>query len=121
MQAHWRGYWVRKTRTSPREVAVRGRVRKANDRARRNPHLTLGNRARSALQVLLTSKTVSELLKACEALDVATQFSMVCMPGPSLDLGGSGGRFCSMRVQPAVRWQGLLDCVGGSVRDPYVN
>ncbi|KJE98230.1 hypothetical protein CAOG_08226 [Capsaspora owczarzaki ATCC 30864] len=75
VQALWRGRAVRIA--SERTISqIRQRLMQAT--AQVQDDMRLGNRARSALEMLLTSKKTSMTLRACNNLDVVTQLSEAC-------------------------------------------
>ena len=75
IQSMYRGYLVRKAASKKMKV-IRSRVIKIN--ANLDERLTLANRTSSALDILLTHKQLSFVLKACENLNVATRLSTKC-------------------------------------------
>lgn len=75
IQAMYRGHVTRK-KLGKRAREIRRRALEAN--ARFNPKMTLAARTSSALEILLTHKQLSYVLRACENLDVATKLSSRC-------------------------------------------
>jgi len=76
-QAVIRGRLVRSK--CSKKVRVRAaRIEAANSHARANPRLRLGNRTRAALDILLKSKSLSEIMEAVTILEIATRLSEVC-------------------------------------------
>ena len=63
----------------PKKVAyISRRIDKANVRARDDPKMRLGFRTYSALDILKTSKRLSELMIAVATLETSTRLSVVC-------------------------------------------
>lgn len=77
LQAAWRGAVVRR-RNRKRVEAARLRLAKANERARADATMTLGSRTSRALDVVLNSKALTEILHACVTLEVSTRLSRRC-------------------------------------------
>ena len=77
IQAFWRGCLSRsRTHTQQKLVKIRSRVALANKNARSD--MTLGQRTRNALQVLMCSKNLSDVFAAIKTLEVSTRLSSVC-------------------------------------------
>lgn len=72
-----RGRRVRRRR-SKRVVAQVKKIRAANVKAIQQPELRLGNRAMAALEVLLKSESLTEIMRAIGVLELATRVSEVC-------------------------------------------
>eukprot|EP00911_Craspedida_sp_UC1_P002764 UC1_evm2s2027 len=75
IQSYWRSYCVRRAASAPVHRAYARVLRAA---ARAEPHLTLGQRAHSALEVLLTHKKLTFVLQAVKELDAVTRLSASC-------------------------------------------
>ncbi|RUS18329.1 LOW QUALITY PROTEIN: hypothetical protein BC937DRAFT_88916 [Endogone sp. FLAS-F59071] len=75
IQSVWRAHLVRRTQGA-KFRAMRKRIREVNARA--EEHMKLSNRTTMALDILLTSKQLSAVLKACYHLDVVTCLSKIC-------------------------------------------
>ncbi|RUS33995.1 hypothetical protein BC938DRAFT_482940 [Jimgerdemannia flammicorona] len=75
IQSVWRAHLVRRTQ-GPKFRAMRRNIREVNARA--EEHMKLSNRTTMALDILLTSKQLSAVLKACYHLDVVTDLSKIC-------------------------------------------
>ena len=75
IQSYWRSYCVRRAASAPVRRAYARVLRAA---ARAEPHLTLGQRAHSALEVLLTHKKLTFVLQAVKELDAVTRLSASC-------------------------------------------
>lgn len=69
-QALVRAYLVRRRCGSKLRV-LRSNLHAANQRARADPSLQIGNRHRAALDILLNSKSCSHILKCCVTLGTA--------------------------------------------------
>eukprot|EP00850_Spirogloea_muscicola_P017114 SM000144S00662 [mRNA] locus=s144:6259:15298:- [translate_table: standard] len=78
IQAHWRAYKERRKEGARQSKlrALRRRITQAASRA--EARSCLGHRAKDALAVLLASKTVSQVLRSCAAIDMATEHSRGC-------------------------------------------
>jgi len=76
-QARFRGRSIRRLR-SKRLRIIASRVQRANSNAKTNPSLRLGNLTREALQVLLHSKRLTEIMIAVRQLETATALSEAC-------------------------------------------
>ena len=72
VQSFYRGYRVRLL-ASKNVTAVRLRLRTVSAQAQK--HMTIGARGDSALELLLTHKQLSFVMKACENLDAVTRLS----------------------------------------------
>ena len=75
LQSHWRGVQERK-RCSPLINEARARIAKRNAEA--EEWMKLGNRTSGALEVLVGSTSLAEIMKACQTLNVASRLSEVC-------------------------------------------
>jgi hypothetical protein len=75
LQSLFRGHLVRRS-TSAKVTAMRHRIARATAAA--TEEMKIGNRNRVALQMLLTSKALSNCIKACHELQTATHLSDVC-------------------------------------------
>ncbi|RUP51136.1 LOW QUALITY PROTEIN: hypothetical protein BC936DRAFT_149745 [Jimgerdemannia flammicorona] len=73
IQSVWRAHLVRRTQ-GPKFRAMRRNIREVNARA--EEHMKLSNRTTMALDILLTSKQLSAVLKACYHL--VTDLSKIC-------------------------------------------
>lgn len=69
IQCHWRGYYIRRYIT-PQMRAVRTRIATATATA--IPAMTVATRTKSALEILLSSKQLSVVTKACQTLDAVS-------------------------------------------------
>jgi abnormal spindle-like microcephaly-associated protein len=66
-------------RRMPIEIAkVYQRIKKANETSEKNPQLRLGNQTNEAISILLKGKMISQVLRACQTLELSTQYSTVC-------------------------------------------
>ena len=74
IQTAYRGYRTRKAASAVVKKMLE-RVEKANAFAAANPEMTIANRTKSALQILLTHKKLTFVLRAVESLAVATVHS----------------------------------------------
>jgi abnormal spindle-like microcephaly-associated protein len=75
IQRMWRGFKVRRDATK-KMAAIRERVIVAN--ANVTEEMKLGNRSKSALEILLTHKQLTFVLRAVENLDAVTRLSHTC-------------------------------------------
>lgn len=65
-------------RTTARIDALRLRIQQAERRAIADPSLRLGKQTIAALHTLQSGKMISQLLKACQTLQLSTQLSRYC-------------------------------------------
>jgi abnormal spindle-like microcephaly-associated protein len=72
-----RGFVVRRKRSKKVIVQAR-RIGMANKKALTTPNMKLGRRTRDALEVLVHSKSLAEIMDAVCVLEVATRLSEVC-------------------------------------------
>ncbi|GMI14485.1 hypothetical protein TrVE_jg9754 [Triparma verrucosa] len=77
LQSIWRGRIVRK-KTGKRMRVIRMKVALANKKALEMPEMRLGVRTQLALQVLLNSKRLAEIMRAVTTLEVSSRFSERC-------------------------------------------
>ena len=77
LQGMWRGRVVRK-KTGKRMRVIRLKVALANENAQKNPELRLGVRTLRALEVVLNSKSLAEIMRAVTTLEVSSRFSEKC-------------------------------------------
>jgi len=77
VQSAFRARLVRRMRTKKARVAAR-RIEKANEKAESEPQMRLGVRTSAALEVLQTSKRLSEVIRAIKTLEVSTRLSETC-------------------------------------------
>jgi abnormal spindle-like microcephaly-associated protein len=77
MQCIVRGRLARRLRPKKIKIQVL-RIERANVRAKADPKLRLGNRTRTALDVLLKSTRLAEIMNAICTLEIATRLSGVC-------------------------------------------
>ncbi|GMH66940.1 hypothetical protein TL16_g04548 [Triparma laevis f. inornata] len=77
IQSMWRGRIVRK-KTGKRMRVIRMKVALANKKALEMPEMRLGVRTQLALQVLLNSKRLAEIMRAVTTLEVSSRFSERC-------------------------------------------
>lgn len=75
MQSHWRGVQAR-SKCGRRIRLVRQRLQAATQAV--EEHRRIGNRTRSALNILLTSKQVADMTQACITLKSVTQVLPLC-------------------------------------------
>lgn len=75
IQTAFRGFVTRK-KACRKLLSVRARLAAVNATA--SESMTLGNRTTSALEILLTHKQLSFVLRACENLEIATKLSTRC-------------------------------------------
>lgn len=54
------------------------RIREAELRGQLDPRLRLGNMTQKALQSLCVGSIISDLLKSCQSLEMATEYSEEC-------------------------------------------
>jgi abnormal spindle-like microcephaly-associated protein len=77
IQSIIRGQLTRRLR--PKKIKIQLlRIERANIRAKADPKLRLGNRTRTALDVLQTSSRLAEIMNAICTLEIATRLSDVC-------------------------------------------
>lgn len=77
LQAFCRAYRIR-AKNSAIVCEVLKRLQIAEKRAVADPSMRLGKRTQVALQVLQSGKMISQLLKACQTLELSTQLSRYC-------------------------------------------
>jgi abnormal spindle-like microcephaly-associated protein len=77
MQCIVRGRRARRVRPKKIQIQVL-RIERANIRAKADPKLRLGSRTRTALDVLLKSTRLAEIMNAICTLEIATRLSDVC-------------------------------------------
>jgi len=80
IQAMYRGYRKRQlpSKQMKRAKVHRERLIRATHLARANPHLRLGSRSRMALEQLLSSTSLSEIINAVNILELSTRWSQTC-------------------------------------------
>jgi hypothetical protein len=70
---------LRVRRSMPSEaLAMFLRVQRANENSLATPHLQLGNLTKEAISILLKGKMISQILRACQTLELSTLYSPVC-------------------------------------------
>lgn len=77
IQTFYRGRLVR-TSLSKEILFYTTRIQKANAVAKAKPELKLGNRTKAALEELVKSRTLTEIMEAIRILEEATRLSEVC-------------------------------------------
>ena len=77
LQAVRRSVLVRR-RCSKKIAELRSRIKASDIRARADPSLHLGKQTQNALHILQTGKMISQLLKACQTLQLSTSLSRRC-------------------------------------------
>jgi len=77
IQSLFRGFCVRR-RCTKQVILIAQKVRKANRKAFAHPEMKLGVRTSAALDVILTSKSLSEIMQATATLEVSTRLSTIC-------------------------------------------
>ena len=77
IQSLFRGFCVRRRRTK-QVILIARKVKKANRKAFANPEMKLGARTSAALDVILTSRSLSEIMQATATLEVSTRLSTIC-------------------------------------------
>jgi hypothetical protein len=66
-------------RRMPREIAnAYQRIQNANETSKKSPQLRLGNQTNEAISILLKGKMISQVLRACQTLELSTLYSKVC-------------------------------------------
>lgn len=95
IQSTYRAQRVRKER-SKRMSAIHLKLKQANDKARADPSLLIGNRNKAALDILMNSKSCALILYSCATLDVSTRLSQSCCEA-LCQVGGVGILFNLIR------------------------
>jgi hypothetical protein len=109
LQALYRAYSVR-ARNSAKVMEMLRKIKEAEERAIADPTLILGRQTQVALQVLQSSKMISQQLRACVTLQLSTQLSPQCSEAFA-KAGASGILFALIRsCNRSLPHQELLRC-----------
>ena len=128
LQSMWRGRTARK-QTNKRMRVIRMKIALANKKALEMPEMRLGVRTQRALEVLLTSKRLAEIMRATCTLEVSSRFSERCCEAfsaagapeilfklirtcnrslPHIELL----QYVLMTIMNVAKWDHLIDSVG---------